>query len=133
LALVAALVVGIPAAIQAQTPQLKTPTLTLQWLQSVSIKPASVTAGSQATGTVILLRPAIADMTVAISIDGGTMIEGGLWNLDGNLVTARANIAAGSDRGTFQFFASQQSPARTYTIVARYAKEMKSTTVTVVR
>lgn len=131
---VAVMALCIPAGLQAQAPQPKlSPQLTLSWLHSVSISPSTVTRGGQATGTVTLLRPAVADMVVAISIAGGTEIEGGLWMLDGNLVSNRANIAAGSDRGTFHFYSSAQSPAKSYTIVARYAKESKSTAVAVVR
>lgn len=133
-ALAAIMGFGVAAAIQAQTPQMKPkPSLTLSWLHSVSVSPATVAPGGQATGTVILLRPAVADMVVAVSLAGGTEIEGGLWMLEGNLVSNRASIAAGSDRGTFHFYSSAQSPAKTYTIVARYAKESKSTTVTVTR
>jgi len=130
-AVVAIMVLGIPAAIQAQTPspQLQsklTPQLTLTWLKSLTISPASVRAGNDATGTVTLLRPAIEEMRIGITITGGTQIEGGFWGLGGILVDGDVIVPAGSDRGTFWIKTSPTGGARTITIVARYAKETKS-------
>lgn len=127
LAVIAVSGLGIPAAIQAQTPQPKlTPQLTLTWLKSVTISPSSVSAGGDATGTVILLRPAIEDMNISVSIQGGAPIEGGFWGLGGILVGGGATVPAGSDRGTFWIKTSRTGGVQTITIVARYGKESKS-------
>lgn len=134
MAVIAILGVGIPAATQAQTPQPKlTPQLTLTWLKSMTISPASVTAGGEATGTVILLRPAVADMNIGISIQGGEQIEGGFWGLGAILVDGDVIVPAGSNRGTFWIKTSRTGAAQTITIVARYAKEIKSASFTATR
>jgi hypothetical protein len=126
-AAIAVLGLGFPATMQAQTPLPKLPPQPkLRWLGSVTISPASVRAGNDATGKVTLLRPAIEDMTIAISIPGGTPIDGGFWVLGGILVGGNATIPAGSDRGTFWIKSSATAGARTITIVASYATETKS-------
>lgn len=134
MAVIAILGVGIPAATQAQTPQPKlTPQLTLTWLKSMTISPASVTAGGEATGTVTLLRPAVEDMVISISIQGGEQIEGGFWGLGAILVDGDVIVPAGSNRGTFWIKTSRTGAAQTITIVARYAKEIKSASFTATR
>ena len=131
MAVLAVVGLGIPAAIQAQTPQPKLqPQLTLTWLKSMTISPASVRAGGDATGTVTLLRPAIEEMRIGISITGGTQTEGGFWGLGNILVDGDVIVPAGSDRGTFWIKSSTTGGARTITIVARYAKESKSASFT---
>lgn len=131
MAVLAVVGLGIPAVIQAQTPQPKlTPQLTLTWLKSMTVNPPSVSAGGDATGTVVLLRPAIEDMNIGVSIQGGTPIEGGFWGLGGILVDGGVTVPAGSDRGTFWIKTSRTGGLRTITIVARYGKESKSASFT---
>lgn len=131
IAVIAALSLGTAAPVESQTPQPKlTPQLTLTWLKSMTISPSSVRSGGEATGTVTLLRPAIEEMRIGISITGGTQMEGGFWGLGNILVDGDVIVPAGSDRGTFWIKSSTTGGARTITIVARYAKESKSASFT---
>ena len=129
IAVLAVLSLGNAAPVESQTPQLKpAPNLTLTWLKSMTISPTSVGVGGDATGTVVLLRPAIEDMTIGVRIQGGTQIEGGFWGLGGILVDGDVIVPAGSDRGTFWIKTSRSGGAQTITIIAGYARESRSAT-----
>ena len=71
---------------QAQTPIQKAPQdLTLMWLYSLAVSPASRAAGTRFTGTVKLMRAAIADTKVDLGLAGSKAVEGAGFLLDGSL------------------------------------------------
>jgi len=125
---------GLSTATLAQTPKLQVqPNLTLKWLNSLTISPATVPGGTSATGTVTLLRPAVAAMLLDLKLVNAIHTDSGVWLQDGNYVQMVLSIPAGSDRGTFSVFTTAESAPRTLTVEVRYGKEMRSASVSTTR
>jgi hypothetical protein len=129
-ALAALLTVGLSTATQAQTPKMPTaPSISLQWLKSLTINPDTVTNVGSATGTVTLLRPAIKDMAIELSIVGGYLDEA-FSTLNGVIIFNRVFVRAGTDRIDFAFMGS--TGLGTLTVAARYGQESRTATLTIV-
>ena len=127
----------VSSAALAQTPTLNTaPKLTLQWLRAVSVSPISVTAGASAQGTVTLLRPAAANMSVKLVLIGSAPIEGVANYVDGVQIPTAVTIPAGKDRASF-VVTTTASPAwagtKTFVVNATYGSETVKTSFTVSR
>lgn len=130
----------LSTAVTAQTPVPKTvPKMTLPWLQGLTIAPTSVTVSSSTTAeisaTVLLLRPAVAPMTVYFSLSGARVDESGAMIADNVLAPNRLIIPAGSNSATARISVAQApaGPSKTYTLTATYGTETKSGTFTVNR
>ena len=135
IAVVAALfVIALGPVAQAQTPLPKTgPQLTLTWLGSLTLSPTTVVQGSEITGTVILLRPAISNLTVGLGLSGATAVEGNIWVADGAIMPSQVTIPAGSDRASFKISTSKPQSttgSKTFTVTAAYGAERKSASFT---
>jgi len=130
---------GLPAISQGQTIDLtKTPVdtrpkVTLLWLGSLTVAPTTVAAGSSVTGTVTLLRPAVSNLTVAISIDGATAIEGNIYIADGAISPGSVTVPAGSDKATFTITTSKPKStagSKTFKVNGAYGTERVSASFT---
>jgi hypothetical protein len=121
----------------AQTPLPKTqPNLTLKWLSKLTVSPASVTAGTSITGTVVLLRPAIENLVVGLSLSSSRPIEGNILAADGAVSPGSVTVPKGSDRATFTIGTSNPSGwtgSKTFTLGAAYGSERLSTSFTVTK
>jgi hypothetical protein len=115
-------------AAQAQTPVLKEkPSITLKWLGPLTVKPTTVRAGTGITGTVRLLRPAIKAATVDLELKGPDVGEAP-WVGQAAHIPTRVVIEAGVDHAVFSIstLTGDWTGSRTYTVVAKYAGETKS-------
>jgi hypothetical protein len=135
IAAVAALLgMGLAATAQAQTPLPKTkPPLTLTWLGSLTLSPTTVVQGSDVTGTVILLRPAISNLTVGLGLSGANYIEGNILAADGAVMSSQVTVPAGADRATFKISTARPQSttgSKTYTVTASYGAERKTASFT---
>lgn len=101
LAAVVLLVACLFGVSQAQTPTNTAPNLTIRWLSGISVNPTSVTSGRDITGTVTLLRNAISNTTVSLTLSGATPIEGNIWISSGVIMPSQITIPAGRSSGTF--------------------------------
>ncbi|HEX4934956.1 MAG TPA: hypothetical protein VFV33_17335 [Gemmatimonadaceae bacterium] len=124
--------------VAAQTPVLKSPpNLTLLWLSTLGVSPNSVTvtqtAGSQITGTVTLLRAAVAPLTVSFSLTGATVNESNVLVGDGNLMPASVVIPAGNSSASFTIYVAKAPSwsSKSFTLTAYYGSERKSASFTV--
>lgn len=119
---------------QAQTPLPRTnPKLTLPWLGSLTLNPATVLQGTDVTGTVVLLRPAISNLTVGLGLSGASLIEGGLLMADGAAMAYQVTVPTGSDRATFTistFKPRNTTGTKTFTVTATYGAERKTASFT---
>ncbi len=118
----------------AQTPLPKTgPQLTLPWLGSLTLSSTTVTQGTDVTGTVVLLRPAMSNLTVGLGLSGATPIEGNILVADGAIMSSQVTVPAGSDRATFTIKTSNPrntTGSKTFTVSAAYGSERKSASFT---
>lgn len=135
IAAVAALLgMSLAATAQAQTPLPKTgPQLTLTWLGSLTLSPTTVVQGSDVTGTVVLLRPAISNLTVGLGLSGANYIEGNILAADGAVMPSQVTVPAGSDRATFKIATTKPKSttgSKTFTVTASYGAERKSASFT---
>jgi hypothetical protein len=127
---------SVMATAQAQTPlPTKTgPQLKLLWLGSLTLSPATtVVQGSNITGTVVLLRPAISNMAVGLGLSDATLIEGGIYVADGAVIPYQVTVPAGSDRATFTISTSKPqntTGSKTFTVTAYYGSERKTASFT---
>ncbi len=135
---IALLGVTLSIAVPAQTPLPKSaPNLTIRWLSSMAVSPASATAGTKFTGTVKLARRAASDLRVDLSLTGGTAIEGVGFALDGVIVPQFVTVPAGRDQATFTITTSGTAGtwigSKMFTAKASYSSERLSAGFTVIR
>lgn len=128
---------------QAQTPVPSTvPKLTLQWLAGLSLSKSDVPLGANVVGTVTLLRPALSNLRVTLSMVGAAPILSGSGSLSavGFRIAPNAQssfditIPAGHDRATFGIDTSgalANIPIQGYGIEARYGSEFRSVVLVV--
>jgi hypothetical protein len=125
------------AAAMLQAPQIKPtprPELKIRWLSSVTLNKTTTVGGSvdgDITATVVLLRSAISNLTVNLSLEGALLDEAGIL-----VATAPTSVTipAGSDRATFRirtFSSPNTLAALTATVRARYGDERVSANFTV--
>jgi hypothetical protein len=136
LSLAAVLLLGAGpfAASHAQTLTTTTPNLTIRWLAGISVSPTSVTSGRDITGTVTLLRNAVSNTTVGLSLSGATPIEGNIWNSSGVLMPAQVTILAGRSTGTFTIKTPTTATwkgSKSFTVGASLGSERVSTSFSV--
>lgn len=135
IAAVAALLgMSLAVTAEAQTPLPRTsPQLTLPWLGSLTLSRTTVTQGTDVTGTVVLLRPAVSNLTVGLGLSGATPIEGNILVADGAIMSSQVTVPAGSDRATFTittFKPLNTTGSKTYTVTAAYGTERKAASFT---
>lgn len=126
---------GLTAPVHAQIQPLPTvqPKPTLLWLASLSLSPTSVTQGNTVTGTVTLLRAALSDMTISLSLSGATAVEGNIFAADGAVMPGTLKIPAGSSKATFVISTSKPTSttgSKTYTVNAMYGNEKLTSSFT---
>lgn len=125
---------GLATVAAAQTPLPKTPPkLTMRWLNTLTFSPSTVPAGTEVTGTVILLRPAVSNLTVGLQLSGASPVEGNIWVADGAIMSSVLTVPAGSDRATFKITTSKPTSttgSKTFTVTASYAAERVSASFT---
>lgn len=128
---------GLPAATRAQTPLPKAPPdLTIKWLDTLAVSPASATAGTRFTGTVKLARRAVGDLRVSLGLDGAKAVEGAGFVLDGVIVPQFLVVPNGRDQAAFTITSSGSATwtgSRAFTVRAYYASEKLSAGFTVIR
>ena len=143
---------GIPAVIEAQTPIPKTPVLpklppnlTIRWLDTLTVNPTTVVAGTKITATVKLMRPAVSRMRINLVLSDGIAREEGWYSPNCLMMRNWIDVEPGTDRNSFTISTLVRPPAgiqptqvgssKTFTITASYnnGAERVSTTVTVDR
>lgn len=110
------------------------PKVTLKWLSALSLSPQTAKAGQTITGTVVLLRNAIENLTVSLHINGAQVNEIGVQVINNVMAPIRVVIPAGSDRSTFQIQTTaniKYTGNKTYQITASLGTESLSQTFTV--
>ena len=126
--------IGLALVAQGQTPLPKTtPQLTMRWLNSLTVSPTTVPAGTELTGTIILLRPAVSSLTVGLALSGATPVEGNIWVADGAIMQSSVTVPARSDRATFTITTSKPTSttgSKTFTVTGSYAAERVSASFT---
>ncbi len=106
----------------------------LKWLGSLTLSPQTVSAGRAITGTVVLLRNAIEDLTVSLSVDGATYNEAGVQIIDNVVAPTRVLVHTGTDHATFQITTganSNLSGTKSYRITAHNGTESATATFSV--
>jgi hypothetical protein len=123
----------LPGTAAAQAPLPNTaPRIDLKWLASLKLSPAShyvsPSTGGQVTGTLTLLRPAVKDTTVALSMPGATVAEGPFQLADGAAIPYSVSIPARKSQGTFTIITSKGtwSGSRQFTVNATLGSERVS-------
>jgi hypothetical protein len=129
----ALLVFGAPSGILAQTPKLEAaPDLTLKWLKSLTISPATVSDPTVATATITLLRPAIRNMTIMVELVGGPQDETFSY-MNGVSVLRQQVIGQGQSQRTFRFSGNEPITLGPITVRVSYGQETQTATLTLVR
>lgn len=143
---------GIPAVIEAQTPIPKTPAgrrpppnLTIRWLDTLTVNPTTVAAGTKITATVKLIRPAVSRMRINLTLSDGIAGEEGWYSPNCLMMRYWIDVEPGTDRKSFTISTLVRPPAgiqptqvgssKTFTVTAGYnnGAEVVSTTFTVDR
>jgi hypothetical protein len=118
----------------AQTPIPKTPPqLTIKWLASLTLSPTSVGPGAHVTGTVVLLRPAVSDLEIGLSLSESNPVEGNILAADGAVMPSLVTVRAGSDRATFTISTTaprNATRAKIFAVGAAYGTERLSSSFT---
>ncbi len=143
---------GIPAVIEAQTPIPKTPVLPkrppnlrILWLDTLTVNPTTVVAGTKITATLKLARPAASRMRINLTLSDGIAREEALYSPNCLMMRYLIDVEPGTDRKSFTINTLVRPPggiqptqvgsSKTFTVTAGYdnGAEVVSTTFTVDR
>ena len=143
---------GIPAVIEAQTPIPKTPVLPkrppnlrILWLDTLTVNPTTVVAGTKITATLKLARPAASRMRINLTLSDGITREEALYSPNCLMMRYLIDVEPGTDRKSFTINTLVRPPggiqptqvgsSKTFTVTAGYdnGAEVVSTTFTVDR
>lgn len=143
---------GIPAVIEAQTPIPKTPVLPkrppnlrILWLDTLTVNPTTVVAGTKITATLKLARPAASRMRINLTLSDGIARDEALYSPNCLMMRYLIDVEPGTDRKSFTINTLVRPPggiqptqvgsSKTFTVTAGYdnGAEVVSTTFTVDR
>ena len=143
---------GIPAVIEAQTPIPKTPVLPkrppnlrILWLDTLTVNPTTVVAGTKITATLKLARPAASRMRINLTLSDGIAREEAVYSPNCLMMRYLIDVEPGTDRKSFTINTLVRPPggiqptqvgsSKTFTVTAGYdnGAEVVSTTFTVDR
>ena len=143
---------GIPAVIEAQTPIPKTPVLPkrppnlrILWLDTLTVNPTTVVAGTKITATLKLARPAASRMRINLTLSDGIAREEALYSPNCLMMRYLIDVEPGTDRKSFTINTLVRPPggiqptqvgsSKTFTVTAGSdnGAEVVSTTFTVDR
>ncbi len=127
--------IGRAATAVSPVPASSIPKVQMNWLASLNVNPASVVVGADVIGTVTLLRPAIENMQLSLTLSGAEPNEMGVQVAPNAMAPMRVTVPTGASNATFKITTGAKQGVtlpKSYTISVGYGTESKTASFTVI-